>query len=65
VGVAPDLTHFASRALLGAGVLKNTPENLFLWLKDPQSVKPGSHMPSLRLNDDEARDLTTYLEGLP
>jgi cytochrome c oxidase subunit 2 len=62
--VAPDLTHFASRAWLGAGVLKNTPENLFSWLKDPQSFKPGSHMPSLRLTNDETEDLAHYLEGL-
>jgi cytochrome c oxidase subunit 2 len=63
--VAPDLTHFASRRSLGAGVLANTPENLFVWLKYPQSVKPGCHMPSLRLTNDEAQDLVSYLEALP
>ncbi len=64
VRVAPDLTHFASRATLGAGVLTNTPDHLALWLKDPQSIKPGCHMPSLRLEDGEAKDLATYLGGL-
>jgi cytochrome c oxidase subunit 2 len=62
--VAPDLTHFASRQTLGAGVLPNTPENLSVWLKYPQSIKPGCHMPSLRLTERETQDLTDYLEVL-
>jgi cytochrome c oxidase subunit 2 len=62
--VAPDLTHFASRRSLGAEVLPNTPGDLFVWLKYPQSVKPGCHMPSLRLTNDETQDLVAYLEGL-
>jgi cytochrome c oxidase subunit 2 len=63
--VAPDLTHFAARQMLGAGVRPNTPENLAVWLTNPQSVKPGCHMPSLRLTDQEAQDLVSYLEVLP
>jgi cytochrome c oxidase subunit II len=62
--VAPDLTHFASRRSLGAGVLPNTSSDLFVWLKYPQSVKPGCHMPSLRLSNAEAEDLVAYLEVL-
>jgi cytochrome c oxidase subunit 2 len=62
--VAPDLTHFGSRQYLGAGVLQNAPENLFVWLKYPQSVKPGCHMPSLRLSDSETQDLIAFLEVL-
>jgi cytochrome c oxidase subunit 2 len=63
--VAPDLTHLASRTTLGAGVLTNTPDHLAAWLKDPQSIKPGCHMPSLRLEDGDAKDLAAYLGGLP
>jgi cytochrome c oxidase subunit 2 len=63
--VAPDLTHLASRGTLAAGVLTNTSDNLYLWLKDPQWVKPGSHMPSLRLDDKDAKDLVSYLGALP
>jgi cytochrome c oxidase subunit 2 len=63
--VAPDLTHLTSRGTLGAGVLTNTPDHLALWLKDPQSIKPGCHMPSLRLDDAEVKDLAAYLGGLP
>jgi cytochrome c oxidase subunit 2 len=62
--VAPDLTHLGGRQTLAAGVLANTPENLAAWLKDPQSFKPGSHMPSLQLTSEDARDLAVYFEGL-
>jgi cytochrome c oxidase subunit 2 len=60
----PDLSHLASRQTLGAGVLDNTPENLMKWLTDPQAVKPGNHMPSLRMAEAELRALVAYLETL-
>jgi cytochrome c oxidase subunit 2 len=60
--VGPDLTHYGSRDTLGAGVLDNTPDNLARWLKDPQAVKPGNHMPNLQLTDDQIRALVAYLE---
>ena len=62
--VAPDLTHLASRSTLAAGTLPNTPENLARWLADPQSIKPGSHMPDLDLSHHEVADLVAYLETL-
>jgi cytochrome c oxidase subunit 2 len=62
--VAPDLTHLASRKTLAAGLLENTPESLGRWLKDPQALKPGSHMPSLQLTDGEVSDLVAYFGGL-
>lgn len=62
--VAPDLTHFGSRATIAAGVLDNTPENLARWLADPQAVKPGNLMPNLKLSSDEVQQLVAYLEGL-
>jgi len=34
---------------------------LFAWIKDPQQYAPDSRMPSLRLTDQEAADITTYL----
>ena len=61
---APDLTHFAERTTIGAGVAKNDPPELARWLRDPQAVKPGSHMPDLNLSDEQVSDLTTYLESL-
>jgi cytochrome c oxidase subunit II len=60
----PDLSHVASRQTLGAGVLANTPDNLIRWLADPQAVKPGNHMPSLRLTEADLRALVAYLETL-
>jgi cytochrome c oxidase subunit II len=62
--VGPDLTHYASRGILGAGVLTQTPENTMRWLKNPQEVKPGNRMPNLHLAPDELRDLTAYMESL-
>jgi len=62
--VGPDLTHFASRATLGAGVADNTPEELKRWLNNPQSMKPGCYMPRMRLTPTEITDLMAYLEAL-
>jgi cytochrome c oxidase subunit II len=60
----PNLTHVASRQILAAGVLENNPENMARWLRNPQEVKPGNHMPNVRLSEDEVRDLTAYMETL-
>jgi cytochrome c oxidase subunit 2 len=62
--VAPDLTHLAERATLGAGVIVNDPPGLARWLRDPQGVKPGSHMPDLNLSDAEVDDFVAYFETL-
>lgn len=63
-GAAPDLTHVAGRKILGAGVLPNSPDNLFRWLKNPQTVKPGCLMPNFNLTDDQCRALASYLEDI-
>jgi len=62
--VGPDLTHVSTRDTLGTGILKNTPENLRAWIKDPQAIKPASHMPSLRLSDQDLNAVVAYLESL-
>ena len=36
---------------------------LFDWLKNPKNYLPHSRMPSLRLTDEEAADLTAYIMG--
>jgi len=61
---APDLTHLADRRTLGAGVLEHTPQTLTEWLRDPQAIKPASHMPDLHLDEDELTRLVAYLETL-
>ncbi|MFH1302949.1 MAG: cytochrome c oxidase subunit II, partial [Planctomycetota bacterium] len=62
--IGPDLTHFARRKEIGAGVIENTSENLALWLKDPQALKPGCKMPDFKLSDEHLKQLVAYLETL-
>jgi cytochrome c oxidase subunit 2 len=61
--IGPDLTHFGDRETIGTGVLENTPDNLAKWLRNPQAVKPGVHMPNLNLTDVEIKALVAYLEA--
>ncbi|AUX78612.1 cytochrome c oxidase subunit II [Sinorhizobium fredii] len=62
--VAPDLTHFGSRLHLAAGTLANNRGNLAAWIIDPQGIKPGAHMPLVKLGAEEIEPLVSYLEGL-
>lgn len=62
--IGPDLTHLAGRATLAAGAAENTPANLARWLANPDSIKPGSHMPNLQLSGAEVNALVAYLETL-
>jgi cytochrome c oxidase subunit II len=62
--LGPDLTHFGSRALFGAGMWPTTADHVVAWLKDPPALKPGTKMPNLRLSDAEARALAAYLTSL-
>jgi cytochrome c oxidase subunit 2 len=62
--LGPDLTHFGSRALFGAGLWPTTPEHVVAWLKDPPALKPGSKMPNLHLSDADAGALAAYLLSL-
>jgi cytochrome c oxidase subunit II len=60
----PDLTHLMSRATIGSGAAENTPENLRLWLKDPDAIKPGSLMPAMQLSEAELDALVRYMQSL-
>jgi cytochrome c oxidase subunit 2 len=60
----PDLTHLMSRETLAAGAAPNTPENLRLWIKNPDTFKPGSLMPAMQLNEQELDAVTAYLLSL-
>ena len=42
---------------------KTSPQWIYNWLKDPASYHPETRMPSLRLTDQEAADITAYLVG--
>ena len=60
----PDLTHFMSRSTIAAGAAPNTPENLRLWIQNPEAIKPGSLMPAMQLSKSDLDALTSYLETL-
>jgi mono/diheme cytochrome c family protein len=50
--IAPNLANVAE---------KTDGRWIFHWLKNPRHFSPVSRMPSLRLSDDEARAITSYL----
>jgi cytochrome c oxidase subunit 2 len=60
----PDLTHLMSRDTIAAGAAPNTPDNLRLWIRNPNKIKPGSLMPAMELDGQELDALTAYLETL-
>ncbi len=60
----PDLTHLMSRETLAAGAAMNTPENLHIWIKDPDQIKPGVLMPAMNLSAADIDAITSYLESL-
>ena len=62
--VGPDLTHLASRRTIAAGTMPMSKGNLYGWVEDPQSIKPGSHMPTIGLEPNELHSVVAYLETL-
>jgi cytochrome c oxidase subunit II len=60
----PDLTHLMSRETIASGAAPNTPENLRLWIQNPDSIKPGSKMPAMGLSDHQLDAVTAYLATL-
>jgi cytochrome c oxidase subunit 2 len=57
----PDLTHLMSRDTIASGAASNNRENLRAWIQDPDSIKPGSLMPAMQLNENDMDALTAYL----
>ena len=41
-----------------------TPEWIFTWIGNPQTIKPKSKMPNLGLNNEECRAITAFLTSL-
>ncbi len=62
--IGPDLTHFASRRTIGAGTLPMNTGNLYGWVADPQSLKPGNQMPTIGLAPNDLHAVVAYLERL-
>lgn len=61
--VGPPLTRFADRTYI-AGMLRNEPRQLVMWLRHPQQVVPGNAMPEMGLDERDARDIAAYLYTL-
>ena len=62
--VGPPLDGIANRTYL-AGQLTNTPENLIRWIRDPQSIAPGTAMPEMGVTEQDGKDIAAYLYTLP
>jgi len=63
-GFGPDLTHLMSRRTIASGAADNTHDNLRLWIRSPDAIKPGSLMPAMQLGDADLDALVRYLETL-
>ncbi len=61
--VGPPLAGIASRTLI-AGILPNTQDNMVLWLRSPNEVKPHTAMPNLRVTREDAADMAAYIATL-
>lgn len=59
----PPLTAIAKRSYI-AGMFPNLPENLVNWIENPKAMKPKTAMPNLGMSQQQARDITAYLETL-
>jgi cytochrome c oxidase subunit 2 len=62
-GLGPNLNGFANRTRI-AGFLAHDDEKLKEWIDDPQSVKPGSKMPAVGLDEAQLNDVVKYLNSL-
>ena len=54
---------YVGPALAGVGN-RLTAAWMYRWLKDPNTLRPGTLMPNLNVQDNEARDLTAFLATL-
>jgi cytochrome c oxidase subunit 2 len=62
--VGPNLTHLQLRGGFAGFILPLNDANLRLWLRNPQSVKPGANMVIPKLNEDQITQLIAYLDTL-
>jgi cytochrome c2 len=61
--VGPPLTQIGRRVYI-AGLLRNTPDNMVAWLRNPQRIVPGNVMPDMGLSEADAREIAAYLQVL-
>ena len=60
----PSLKGLHKRKRLFRGGLENNLENLKAWLKNPDSIKPGTLMPNTGLTDEEVEIVIRYLNTI-
>ena len=53
-----------SRETIAAGGALNNRQNLRLWIKEPDAIKPGARMPAMQLDDASLDAVTDYLLSL-
>jgi len=61
--IGPPLDDVGRRVYI-AGSLPNTPQQMALWIRFPQSYRPGTAMPDLHVRADDARDMAAQLYRL-
>lgn len=61
--VGPPLMYFGRRVYI-AGEVPNTTAFLMQWIQSPQSIEPKTDMPTLGVNESQARDIAAYLYTL-
>lgn len=59
----PSLEHWTQHELI-AKRYPNTPENLMHWIQDPRAMVDTTYMPSMGVQEKEARDIAAYLYTL-
>lgn len=60
VYVGRTLEDLGDRQYIG-GKLPNNQANLVRWIRDPQSIDPGTAMPAMGVSERDAIDMSAYL----
>lgn len=66
--LGPNLSMFACRTTIAAGILPNNSESLYKWLHNPGGVKQGNFMAQMikegTVKDEDIQKIISYLETL-
>lgn len=61
--VGPRLDQLNNKVYI-AGILPGSPQNLTVWIMNPQEISPRTAMPDLDVSEQDARDIAAYLYSL-
>ncbi len=61
--VAPPLIDWGTRTTI-VGLMANTPELLIQWIVDPETLRPGTTMPTVGVTREDALQMAAYLHTL-